>query len=315
VIDYTVLGPVTARDNGRELSLLPQHRLLLARLVVAGGRPVAWADLVDTLWSADDDKDPPDHALVRVASELRKKLGGGPDRPDPIPSRGDAYYLRLETEQADLLRFRAKLRAARDRPEAEAAELLREATDEWGEDAGLSGAPALGGLAGTWAANTRQSLGQEYRAARLACLYHDLRDGKSERVKIECGRLSSDPEALHCEPFIEYWMIAAYRNEDHNAALDIYKRAKTAVEKDLGAELGGRLHRLAELIRNQDPALKGPDDPLQRALSDRGRGRPSGSEPARDDGFVVHFNNAPGSRVENQIGRVDTFNNHGPAKP
>jgi DNA-binding SARP family transcriptional activator len=316
VIEYTVLGTVTAWEDGRALSLLPQHRLLLARLVIAGGKPVARADLVDTLWENDDDSGPPDHALVRVVSELRNRLRGGPDGPDLVPPKGDGYYLQLSPRQADVLRFWAKVRAAEGKPELEAVAMLRDATSEWGEGTGLSGGPTLGGLAGTWAASVRQQLGQEYREARLACLRHDLIEWENERVADECRRLATEPEALHSEPFVEYWMIAAYRSSSRGrlAALGIYERAESAVRADLDASLSERLRRLAELIRTEDPALDGPDDPLDWARAGS-RGTHSGPKAARAGRFTVNFKNAAGSSVENQIGYVENLTRYGPTRP
>jgi DNA-binding SARP family transcriptional activator len=307
VINYTVLGPVTARDGEWKASLLPQHRLLLARLVVAAGKPVPRAELAEMLWEQDE-KGPPDHALTRVVHELRKQLRDGPDD-DPVPVRGDAYYLQLKEQQADVLRFRAKVRASRGKPEPEATRLLREASSEWGEGGGLSGGLPIDGLAGTWAVNTQRSLRQEYRDVRLACLKHDLVHRGHGRVAEECLRLSIDTEALHCELFVEYWMIATYRVGDRLGALGIYERAAAVVQANLGISLSRRLHRLAEVIQAEDPSLDGPEDPLAWATSTSNDSR-TRERRVSEDKSTSTINNYPGTSVNNQFGHVQnvTFN-------
>jgi hypothetical protein len=49
VVNFTVLGPVTARWDDETAALAPQHQLLLARLVYAGGSRVDTSDLMSVL--------------------------------------------------------------------------------------------------------------------------------------------------------------------------------------------------------------------------------------------------------------------------
>jgi DNA-binding SARP family transcriptional activator len=84
MVVFGVLGPLQAEDGGRLLDLRgPRHREVLARLLVARGRVVSVARLVDDLWD-----DPPEGAVGAVQTfvgALRRALE--PDRPPRSPAR------------------------------------------------------------------------------------------------------------------------------------------------------------------------------------------------------------------------------------
>ncbi|BAL87078.1 putative AfsR-family transcriptional regulator [Actinoplanes missouriensis 431] len=88
-----VLGPVELTRDGVPVPLtgVPQ-RVLLARLALAGGRPVSVAELIDALWEGA----PPDNAVGNLhsyVSRLRRHTGGDVIRRDP-----GGYRLALESD-------------------------------------------------------------------------------------------------------------------------------------------------------------------------------------------------------------------------
>jgi DNA-binding SARP family transcriptional activator len=276
VINYTILGQVTAWRGSWTATLSPQQQLLLAILVMERGGPVSRAGLTHALWDQDD---PPEHALTRVVSELRTELRKAVPDVDPLPYKGGTYYLPMSAQQADVLRFRAKIERAGRATGQEATRLMQEALQEWGGNAtGLFGGQPLTGLRGHWADSNRDKLRAEYRDARLHCLRQDLDDHRYDRVTSECRQLANEPDAQHDERFLELWMIATYRAGHRTEVAQIYQRAMDSARTHLGLQLSGRVQRLAEIIRDEDHAkLDGPVDLLELMSATRRDSR--GEEP------------------------------------
>lgn len=148
----------------------------------------------------------------------------------------------------------------------------------------------------------------EFRDARLACLKQDLLEHHNERVVWKCRQLDSEPDALHNELFVEYWMIAAYRTGNRLEALRIYERAAKAVQEDLGASLTGRLHQLARIIQSEGEELDGPANLLEWVSPGAAHDFNVRRRPMGEDKFTINFNNHAGSSIEEQIGHVETIN-------
>ena len=271
MIDYHLLGLVTAAQDGWAADLAPQQQLLLAVLVMERGKPVPRQSLIRVLWDEDERiPDAPERALARAAAEVRAKLReapGGRRADDPLPASGDTYRLLMEPSQADALRFRAKLDEARKASGRSVIALLRAALREWGaEAAGLFGGQPLSGLRGRWAEGIRTELRKDYRDARYACLRQDLDDHQYDRLAAECRSLATEPDVWHDEKFLALWMIAAYRSGRRTDVQRIYQTATDSVQAELGMSPSGFLTRLAEVIKSEDPRLDGPGDRFELDL-------------------------------------------------
>lgn len=296
MINYTVLGLVKAWQDSWTANLQPLHRLLLAILVMERGAPVPRESLVSALW--DDAEDPPEHSLTRVASELRTRLSVAQPTPNPLPALGDTYRLPLAEQQADVLRFRAKIDQARRASGREATRLRQEALQEWGDNAiGLFGGQPLTGLRGRWADSKRAELRREYCDARLHCLKQEFDDHQYDRVVGECVQLANEPEALHEEKLVALWMIATYRVGGRSGALSIYQRARESAETHLGLEPSGFLREIAEIIRVEDESrLNGPADLLGLASAPRTQAAATGQS---EDGE----SQPPGADADGEVGQ------------
>lgn len=260
MINYALLGQVRAWHGSWRADLSRQQQTLLAILVMERGAPVSRAGLARALW---DEADPPEGGLKRVVSELRTRLRAAGPTADPLPDqRGDTYCLPLSERQADVLRFRSKIDQAGHATGRDATRLMREAMQEWGEDAtGLFGGQPLTGLLGHWADSNREKLRAEYRDACLHCLRQDFDDQQYDHVVWECRQLANEPAALHDEMFLELWMIATYRAGHRTEVAQIIQRATESARTHLGWELSDRLRKLAEIIRDEDHSkLDGPVD-------------------------------------------------------
>lgn len=265
MINFEVLGRVTARQDDWEAHLQPLQQLMLAAVVIAGGALVPRYELEHALgW--DEKDEPPKDGLKRVASDLRVQLRPALPSAGPLHCGDGGYRLPLQPEQADVLRFRAGVSNAQRASGPDRAR-LREALAEWGPGAvGLHGGHPLSGLPGTWADSTRTALRGEYRDAVLECIKQDMSDGRYEMVMRECLDLATDSEALGEDKFVEIWMLASYWAGHRTRAELIFRQAADFVSRSLRLEPSARLRRLAELIRDQDPQLGGPDGRLDLAF-------------------------------------------------
>src|SRR5204863_6442690 len=115
-MDFRVLGPVQAFDDGRALPLGgPKQRALLAELLLHGGAVVSRDHLIEALWG----EGPPESAagwLQVYVHGLRRALGA-----ERIETHGTGYRVRLDAEELDADRFellleRAARRLAEGRP-------------------------------------------------------------------------------------------------------------------------------------------------------------------------------------------------------
>src|SRR5688572_14502681 len=128
---YRVLGPLEVLDDAGERVDVGgrQPRLLLAVLLVAGGRRVTVDALADAIWG----EDPPASATGTVqsyVSRLRRRLGA-----EQLTWDEAGYQLDVAAEQVDSRRFEALAEEGRallaaGRPE-EARAALQEAASLW----------------------------------------------------------------------------------------------------------------------------------------------------------------------------------------
>jgi DNA-binding SARP family transcriptional activator/DNA-binding beta-propeller fold protein YncE len=243
-VEFRVLGPLEAIDNGTALSLGgPRQRLVLAYLILEANRVVPTDRLIDRIWG----EEPPDAArgtLFAYISRLRKLLG-----PGRILARPPGYILVAERHEVDLLRFTDLVDAARretDDPDA-AAKLLAEALDLWRGG-------ALADLA-------------EYDALRpaIASLEETRLGALEDRIQADMDRARHRESVASLEsltgdhPLRErLWsqlILALYRSGRQGDALAAFHRARKVLVEELGIDPSPELRRLHEMVLQQDPAL------------------------------------------------------------
>ena len=182
VVNFTILGPVTASWEGEGTQLAPQQQLLLARLIYAGGKRVDQHDLMSVLSLRDA-------GLRRVVTELRSHLRRVMPVADPIPNEDHGYRLVLDEQQVDVFRFRAKRDTALRVPGGAGVRLMREALGEWGripqvstETARSRDCPAAGRM------RRGSCLAVNTGARSSAYLQQELKDDGHHLVLAECER-------------------------------------------------------------------------------------------------------------------------------
>jgi DNA-binding SARP family transcriptional activator len=251
-VDIRVLGPLeVVGDDGRSCQISSfKLRALVSVLVLAEGRPVAPATLIDRLWG----EEPPGEAqasLHSYVSNLRRLLE--PGRRARAQSRlltfgPVGYTLAIDQEQVDTTRFLRLVGQAEQTAEPAEAERLA--------DAALT----------LWRGDPYQDLGdQAYVAAVRARLTEARERARELRVSAVIqqdrhGELLGELEALTYEhPLRErFWALRAlalYRSGRQGDALETLRTARRILAEELGIDPGEELRELERDILGQSPAL------------------------------------------------------------
>lgn len=251
-----VLGPVTAWDvDGNTIALKgPRHRSVLARLIVARGRVVPVAHLVDDLW--DDPPADPVGALRTFVAALRRALE--PDRSPRTPARllvteGPGYALRVPTDAVDAWWFERAVADAGKLPPEEAAVRLDESLGRWRGPAYAEFAEQPWARADSRRLTELRLHAVELRAEALMSLG-------------EADRAAADLRAHGAEhPWRENaWRLLAlalYRTGRQADALEVLRGARTLLADQLGIDPGPGLRALEEDILQQAEHLGRGDRP------------------------------------------------------
>ncbi len=243
-MEFRILGPLTAVDDGRAVELpRRKHRALLAALLLRAGETVSGDRLIEDLWGESPPRTARD-ALQNYVSLLRKSLGS-----DVLVTREGGYLLDVSPDQVDAARFERLAAEAReiDMPDGR-AEKLREALGLWR-------GPALADLTYEPFAAVEIARLEELRLAAT----QDLID-----AELELGRhadLVPELETLIQEhPFDErlrgQLMLALYRSGRQAEALEAYQAARRALDEELGLEPGPPLRELEQAILRHDASLQ-----------------------------------------------------------
>ena len=245
-MEFTILGPVEARVDGRRLALGgPKQRGVLAILLLHANEAVSRDQLIDGLWG---DSPPPSarHTLDDYVSRLRRALG-----PDRIVRRAPGFVVRVEPGELDLETFEALLENGRI---AAAVGDAAEARDSLHAALALWRAPALADLEYEPFAGVETARLEERRLLALeARVDADLRLGSGLELVGELERLVS--EHPYRERLLGYLMVCLYRAGRQSEALAVYQAGRQRLAEELGLEPGAELQELERRILRQDPGL------------------------------------------------------------
>ncbi|MFH9298732.1 BTAD domain-containing putative transcriptional regulator [Streptomyces sp. NPDC017520] len=229
----SLLGPLTARLDDRELPLGPRkQRLVLATLLARPNTPVPVGVLTDAVWPDDPPRTARKNLQVYV-SAVRALLGPAGDggRGRVVHGCG-GYLLRIAEDELDTLRFGALARAGRaaagrgDLPGA--ARLLREALDLWE-------GPPLNDLRDS-AEVAEEALRLE---ARCLTVFEDWAE-----TEIELGRAAVAVDGLRDlverhplrERLRAAWMTSLHQSGRQAEALAVYDDYRQLMSRELGLE-------------------------------------------------------------------------------
>ncbi|MEU7243489.1 AfsR/SARP family transcriptional regulator [Streptomyces sparsogenes] len=256
-MEFRVLGPVEAWAGDRHIDLgHAKQRCVIAVLLVEANRVVPAGQLIDRVWG----EEPPASvrsvlygyvARLRAALRALEEGGGAAAGPARLARRAGGYVLEVAPELVDLHRFRTLVAeaAAIEEDQARASELLRGALGLWRGE-------ALSGLSGDWAGNTRDRLGSEHIAARLAL-------GDAELALGRHGELLADLRGLAAahpldERVVRQLIVTLYRCERQAEALEVYTRTRERLAEELGVDPGPELQALHQRILVGDLDVRAP---------------------------------------------------------
>ena len=244
-LEFRILGPLEVVDGNRELRLAgAKQRALLAVLLVHANEPVSVDVLSEELWGGE----PPPTAAKMVqgyVSQLRKVLGDG-----VLVTRAPGYLVRVDADRLDASRFERLVADAAGRPPDEAAELLAAALRLW------RGAPLADFAYEPFAQREIARLEEARLGALEERIDADLDRGRHSAVVSELEALVA--EHPFRERLIAELMLALYRCGRQADALEIYRKARQTLDRELGLEPSPSLRELEQQILVHDPALQAP---------------------------------------------------------
>jgi DNA-binding SARP family transcriptional activator len=259
-VEFRILGPLEARDGGREVPLGgPKQRALLAALLLRANEVVPSDRLIDDVWGEDSPEDAAAALRVNV-SRLRKALPH-----DVLTTRSPGYVLRVEPDALDLQRFERLVDEGRTLLArglaADSSERLRDALSLWR-------GPALADFAY-----------ESFAQAAIARLEEIKLSANELRIEADLAlarhdELVGELEALVAEhPLRErlrtQLMTALYRSGRQAEALGAYQDARRALVDGLGIEPSTALQELERAILRQDPELEAPTPRPARQVTER----------------------------------------------
>jgi YVTN family beta-propeller protein len=258
-LEFRVLGPVEAADDGRILALGgPKQRALLASLILNAGSVVSTARLIDDLWG-DAPTPAAGHTIETYIARLRRVLRDG-SRPEVLLTRPPGYLLDAEPGQVDAFRFQQLVTdgtAAAGRGDHEQASALL------GTALALWRGPALADVADApFAQAAARRLTDQHLLAQQRRIDCDLQLGRAQDLIGELEALIGG-HPYH-EPFHRQLMLALYRSGRQSDALAAYRRARGLLADELGIEPAPDLRRLEQAILRQDPGLELAQPPAAR---------------------------------------------------
>jgi len=254
-MQFGLLGPLQVLDGeGRAVDLGGrQPRAMLARLLVADGRPVTVESMVDAIWG-----DGPPASAVGTMQTYVSRLRGRFDGSVSLVFDAGGYRLEVPGEQVDHHRFEALATSGRTlldegRHEAARAELLRaealwrgRALEEFADlDFALGMAARL---------EERRLVAVEDR------LGADLELGRHAAAVAELGELTAEHPLR--ERLQELHALALYRSGRQADALRVLAEAGRHLRDELGLEPSRPLRDLESAILAQDPSLDRRSAPL-----------------------------------------------------
>ena len=255
-IDFCILGPLEARDDGRAVPLGGvKQRALLGLLLLHPNETLSTDRLIEELWGERPPSSAAKAVHVRV-SRLRKALAGenGNGSADLVVTRERGYELKLDPESLDSRRFER---------------LVAEGHSELGAGRPELAASAFERALSLWRGAPLADLAYEPFAQPEIARLEDVHVAALEQLieaKLAVGRhaeVVGQLETLIAEhPYREglraQLMLALYRCDRQADALQAYHEARRTLIEELGIEPGERLRGLEQAILSQDPALAVP---------------------------------------------------------
>ncbi|MFJ4819795.1 BTAD domain-containing putative transcriptional regulator [Streptomyces sp. NPDC088801] len=252
-MDFQLLGPFTARHQGRSVLLgsRRQERCLLAVLLLHAGHSVPTGRLIDLLW----DDAPPASARATVHTYVGRLRAALRPYEVSVETRHDGYAVERGPHRIDVQEFTGLVGQAADaRDPAERIGHYERALALWR-------GPLLADVAGD---RLRSRLDGRLGELRLSAVERraeaQLGMGLPERVVADLTPLLQEHPTR--ERLVAAQMTALHRTGRRAEALRLYGRTRALLATDLGIEPDRQLRTLHERMLSGDPRLDRPPGPV-----------------------------------------------------
>jgi DNA-binding SARP family transcriptional activator len=249
---FRILGPVEAWSDGRKLATGGARQVaVLAFLLLHANRAVSFDALIDAVWGPD--RSASDNRLWMAVARLRRSLAplDGPAS-SPLRTVRGGYLLSIERDQLDAEVFAERVQHGIDAVQAGeprvATELLSRALALW------RGAPLADVAFEEFARGEIRRLEELRLVALEARIHADLQLGRHQRLIGELERLLAAHPTR--ERLAGQLMLALYRCERHEDALEVSQRIRRQLAEQLGLEPGPGLKALHTQILRKDASLR-----------------------------------------------------------
>ncbi len=252
---YEIMGPLRVMDGEDESTIKARKvEILLTVLLVRANQVVAGDQLIREIWG----EVPPRRATAALhvyVSQVRKFLKRPGRQDGPVLTKPPGYMLSLGSDELDLRGFdrlvtdgrecfRARNFEAAARSFESALALCRGPM----ADSGCRG-PILEGFH-TWFDEARLECVEMLMDARLAL-------GRHRELISDLYRLGTEHPLR--ETFHRQLMVALHRSDRQADALQVYQRARRALNDELGLEPGRALQEMRQAILAADHRPTLPD--------------------------------------------------------
>jgi len=255
---FGILGSMLVRDEAGLVEVAgARQRVLLGAMLLHTGTAVPADTLAEIVWNGA----PPAGAATTLRSHvLRLRRVLGPEAGGRVVTRYPGYLIEAAEDEVDALRF---ARLCREGGAAFRTGTMNRAFTMLGEALGLwRGDP----LADVPAELLRRDEVPQLQESRLQALERwadaGLQLGRHGELTLELQL------AAACYPLREQLhgllMLALYRDGRQGEALAVYRRARTVLAEELGAEPGAGLRDLHHRMLSGDPALACRVEQLER---------------------------------------------------
>jgi YVTN family beta-propeller protein len=251
-LEFRILGPVEAEENGRLLALGGvRQRTLLALLLLNANQVIPRDRLIGELWG-ERAPETAATALQGYISGLRKTLGA-----ERILTRGRGYLLVVEPGALDLASFE---QLAREGRAALVAGDTRRASATLSEALALWRGTPLADLDSTPVAHAESRRLEELHSGALEDKFEaELALGHHAEIIAEVEAAAARHPLR--EKLRGQLMLTLYRCGRQADALEAYQDVRRLLVGELGLEPGPALLNLERAILRHDPALEPPPAP------------------------------------------------------
>ncbi|WP_430331695.1 ATP-binding protein [Rhodococcus sp. ACT016] len=258
-VEFTVLGPVAATRDGRQIILDQQQRALLASLLVAFPHSVdierlrAQVRYTGAAAAGNGQAvDGPDH-LERALEELSRRLADGvPDADSVLAREGPRYQLVVPRDAVDWARFVDEVRrgdAMLERAPDTAADAYREGLRQW-RGLAYEGLPMTAFADTVFVESEVAQLTKLRFEARLSLARAELEGGAPASAAVEAEAVVAD-HPLNDRAW-ELLALALSRSGQQPQALAAIRRCRAIFDDRLGSEIGAGLRRIEAALMTKD---------------------------------------------------------------